>query len=152
MIMTIVTPNTGPELDGEGRRLVPLSRQESIDLVGSVGFGRIVFTARALPAIRPVNHLLDDGDIIIRTHHGTAITGEARSDAVVAYEVDEIDPVTHVGWSVIVTGIAWRISDRPSVERYGKLLRPWVDGPKDCVIRITPELVTGYRLAPATGY
>lgn len=147
--MAIVTPNAGPERTLDGRHLVPLSWQESIALVGSVSFGRIVFTARALPAVRPVNHLLDDGDIIIRTHLGSAITGEARSDAVVAYEVDDIDQAEHLGWSVVVTGIAWHITDRPAIERYERLLRPWVDGPKESVIRIMPELVTGYRLAPS---
>jgi Pyridoxamine 5'-phosphate oxidase len=146
--MSIMTSDAGPQYAGDGRRMVPLSWTESIALLGSVSFGRIVFTARALPAIRPVNHLLDEGDIIIRTHLGSAITGEARGDAVVAYEADAIDSAEHLGWSVVVTGIAWRIRDQQAVARYKRLLRPWVDGPKESVIRVMPEMVTGYRLAP----
>ncbi|WP_370095729.1 hypothetical protein [Streptacidiphilus sp. MAP12-20] len=29
-----------------------------------------MFTQHALPAIRPVNHIVDQGDIIIRSHNG----------------------------------------------------------------------------------
>ena len=138
-----------PAPAGEGRRLVPLTWQDSLDLLGTVSFGRIVFTSRALPAIRPVNHLLDEGDIIIRTTLGAAITGAARSDTVVAYEADNIDQLDHLGWSVVVTGIAWHVTDQRAVERYQRLLRPWVDGPRDSVIKVMPELVTGYRLVPS---
>lgn len=65
-------------------------------LLASVRLGRIVFTHRGLPAIRPVNHVLDGKDIVIRTHPGAAIvayTGPA-SGVVVAYEADAIDPGT----------------------------------------------------------
>lgn len=148
MIMTGVE---SPDRADQARHLVPLSRQESIALLAGVSLGRIVFTARALPAVRPVNHVVDGGEIIIRTHHGTAITGAARQGAVVAYEADEIDPHEHLGWSVIVTGVVRQVTDQPSIERYEKLLRPWLDGRRDFVIRLTPEIVTGYRLVPGPG-
>ena len=43
-------------------------------LLGSVSLGRVVFTARALPAIRPVTHLVDGDHVIIRTDRDAAIT------------------------------------------------------------------------------
>jgi hypothetical protein len=127
------------------RRQEALSRQKSLRLLGSVPFGRIVFTMRALPAIRPVNHVLADGNIIIRTHLGGAVMSAAG--LVVAYEADAIDPAEHLGWSVIVTGIATSV-DGPDRTRYERLLRPWTNGHKDQVIRIEPELVTGFELVP----
>jgi hypothetical protein len=68
-------------------------------LLGSVSLGRIVFTARALPAIRPVCHLVDGDHVIIRTDSSAAITSELRAEAgtVVAYEADAIDPAEHLG-------------------------------------------------------
>src|SRR5258708_36398974 len=48
-------------------------------LLGSVSLGRIVFTARALPAIRPVCHLVDGDYVIIRTDSSAAITSELRA-------------------------------------------------------------------------
>lgn len=126
------------------RRLVELTREESLSRLAGVSFGRIVFTRHALPAIRPVNHLVDDGAIILRTHLGAAIL--ASVGTVVAYEADEIDPVEHTGWSVIVTGVATRVRDAAEAARYEGLLRPWMDGALNEIIRIRPEIVTGYRL------
>jgi Pyridoxamine 5'-phosphate oxidase len=42
-----------------------LTAAESWRLLAGVSLGRIVFTRRAMPAIRPVNHLVDDKTIII---------------------------------------------------------------------------------------
>jgi hypothetical protein len=134
------------------RLLTELTRGQSLRLLASVRLGRIVFTHRALPAIRPVNHLLDGEDEVIRTHPGAAIvvdTGPA-SGVVVAYEADAIDPGTGLGWSVIVTGIARQVTGHDDVARYKQLLQPWVAGDMSQVIRISPEIVTGYRLDPAT--
>src|SRR5690349_16567976 len=71
------------------RELRRLSREESLRLLSDAAMGRVVFTQHALPAIQPVNHVIDDGDIIIRTHLGAAITLAVDGhDAVVAYEAD----------------------------------------------------------------
>jgi Pyridoxamine 5'-phosphate oxidase len=117
-------------------------------LLGSVSLGRIVFTARALPAIRPVTHLVDGDYVIIRTDSGAAITSELRAEAgtVVAYEVDAIDPAEHLGWSVIVVGVAHRVIDADEATFYRRALRPWVSGAKDQVIAIHADMVTGFRL------
>ncbi|WP_037603856.1 pyridoxamine 5'-phosphate oxidase family protein [Streptacidiphilus rugosus] len=134
---------------GQPRAMRPLDPAEAMGLLGSVGLGRVVFTRDALPAIRPVNHLVEDGDIIIRTHDGAALTtatGADQGGVVVAYEADQIDPDTHTGWSVIVTGYAHRVTDPAENERYRTLLRPWVDRATDCAVRIHPELITGFQL------
>jgi hypothetical protein len=136
--------------DGRPGRLTNLSRQDCLRLLGSVPLGRIVFTAGALPAIRPVNHALVDDDIVIRTQLGSSIgTGARRGGVVVAYEADEIDLIAHTGWSVVVTGIAELVRDPDELVRYAGAPAPWVDQPTDCVIRIRPELVNGYRLDPS---
>ena len=90
-----------------------LDTDEAIRLLASVEFGRVVFTVNSLPAIRPVNHLLDDGRIIIRARLTSAISSRARSadGIVVAYEADSIDPHTRSGWSVVATGRAYTITD-----------------------------------------
>jgi nitroimidazol reductase NimA-like FMN-containing flavoprotein (pyridoxamine 5'-phosphate oxidase superfamily) len=121
---------------------------ECWDLLRGTSLGRVVFTMHALPAIRPVNHLVDGRTIVIRSHLGSAITGHAsRSGAVVCYEADDIDPVRHTGWSVIVTGTARLVTGPEAVSRYRQALEPWVTRPMDQVIAITPEMITGIRLA-----
>lgn len=142
-------PPVGP------RQSIELNSDEALRLLGSVSFGRIVFTRHALPAVRPVNHVLDDGDLVIRTHENAALTSRAQeadgSGVVVAYEADSIDPDTHLGWSVVVTGRARLVTDPDELRHYQALLRPWVRQAMDYAVRIRPELVTGIRLTAADG-
>ncbi|MFC9994038.1 pyridoxamine 5'-phosphate oxidase family protein [Nocardia sp. NPDC127526] len=142
-------------LDGElpPRDTIQLTREEALRLLSSVSYGRVVFTREALPAIRPVNHLLDEGEIIVvRTRLTSRLTSAVRADAnvVVAYEADDIDPIQQLGWSVVVTGIARTVTDPERVARYERLLRPWVNGAMDTVVAIEPALVTGIRLVDAS--
>jgi nitroimidazol reductase NimA-like FMN-containing flavoprotein (pyridoxamine 5'-phosphate oxidase superfamily) len=132
------------------RQMIALSREEAIRLLSEVSLGRIVFTQQALPAVRPVNHVVDDGDIVIRTH-GSATLASMASPAgapgvVVAYEADAIDPETHLGWSVVATGYAQLVTDPDLLARYKRVLRPWVDQTMESAVRIRPDLVTGFRL------
>lgn len=137
--------------DESQHRRIDLDRAEALRLLGSVSLGRIVFTRQALPTVRPVNHILDDGDIVIRTHEGAALTSHAEqagdNSVVVAYEADAIDPDTHLGWSVVVTGYARLVTDPGELLRIRASLQPWapVEG-MDQAVRIRPELVTGVLL------
>ena len=135
------------------QRQAPMTAAESLALLGTVPLGRIGFTSKALPVIRPVNHIIDEGSIVIRSHEGAAIMSAARpaEGAVVAYEADAIDLEGHRGWSVVVTGVARLVTDPEEAARYRKLLRPWATGQADYVIRISPELVTGFRLSSENG-
>jgi hypothetical protein len=132
------------------RRTVELDDGEALRLLGAVSLGRVVFTRHALPTVRPVNHVLVDGDIVIRTHGDPALVRYTRRSgtegAVVAYEADDIDPATHLGWSVVVTGYARLITDPRELDRYRALLRPWVTERTDHAVRIHPDLITGVRL------
>jgi nitroimidazol reductase NimA-like FMN-containing flavoprotein (pyridoxamine 5'-phosphate oxidase superfamily) len=130
------------------RDLTELTDAESLALLGSVSLGRIVFTTRALPTVRPVSHILDDGQIVIRSHLGAAIVSQtdANSGAVVAYEADDLDPDQRLGWSVSVTGTARILRNDDQVERYRRRLSPWVNDEKDHIIVIHPELINGFRL------
>ncbi|WP_329331856.1 pyridoxamine 5'-phosphate oxidase family protein [Streptomyces sp. NBC_00663] len=130
-----------------------LDSSEALRLLGGVSLGRVVFTRHALPQIRPVNHVVDGGDIVIRTHEGAALTSHTRQGdgegVVVAYEADVIDPDTHLGWSVVVTGYAHLVTDPRELARYRTLLRPWVEQTMDYAVRIRPDLVTGVLLTAA---
>ncbi len=130
----------------EHRWLQPLSRTKALSLLGSVPIGRLVFTHQALPAIRPVNHIVEGESVIVRATAGAAITSASQRGTVVAYEADSIDPETHLGWSVIVVGTARLLTDDRSAARYRARLRPWVSGTADDVITISADVVTGYQM------
>ncbi|MFD9270218.1 pyridoxamine 5'-phosphate oxidase family protein [Streptomyces goshikiensis] len=132
------------------RHMRDLDRSEALRLLSTVSLGRIVFTRHALPAVRPVNHLVVGEDVIVRIHEdgalGSLVAPCDVPGVVVAYEADVIDPVTHLGWSVVVTGYARVVADTDEVDRYASLLRPWVARPMTGALRIRPDLVTGFRL------
>jgi nitroimidazol reductase NimA-like FMN-containing flavoprotein (pyridoxamine 5'-phosphate oxidase superfamily) len=129
------------------RRLEQLTRTEALELISSVPIGRLVFTHQALPAIRPVNHLVEGESVIVRATAGAAVTAAAgRDGVVVAYEADEIDNNARVGWSVIIVGTARLLTDEMAADRYRARLTPWLSESMDDVIIITADIVTGYRM------
>ncbi|MBL1109012.1 pyridoxamine 5'-phosphate oxidase family protein [Streptomyces sp. 5-8] len=129
------------------RRRIDLDRAEALRLLGSVPLGRLVFTRQALPTVRPVIHIVDGDDIVIRTHEGCAVTSRTRQPGggvVVAYEADVIDPLTRAGWSVVITGYARLVTDPGELMRIRGLLEPLVPQQEtDHTVRIHPEMVTG---------
>lgn len=137
------------------RQAIQLTEGECWHLLNSVSIGRVVFTERAMPAIRPVNHLIDARKIIIRTHNGAAIASRASAGAngggrpqgsVVSYEADELDPVRRTGWSVIATGLARLVTEPADIARYTAAIEPWIAGEMDQIVVIEPQFISGLRL------
>jgi len=130
-----------------GSHVQRLGEAAAMRLLASVDYGRVVFTLNALPAIRPVNHLVDEGRIVIRTRLTSALSIDVRAaeDVVVAYEADSIDSQNRTGWSVVVTGLAHTLTDPDQVLRYEQLLHPWVNQ-ADTVVAIAPRMITGSRI------
>jgi len=129
------------------RRLEQLTRTQALELLSSVPIGRLVFTHQALPAIRPVNHLVEGESVIVRATSGAAITSAAgRTGVVVAYEADDIDAVAQLGWSVIIVGTARLLTGEIAAEHYRSRLTPWLSDALDDVITISADVVTGYRM------
>ncbi len=130
------------------RQALELTEGECWQLLRNTSLGRVVFTHHAMPAIRPVNHLVDDKAIVFRSQLGAAIVSRAAAGdgTVVAYEVDDLDATRHTGWSVIVTGLARLVREPAAIERYERLLEPWIAGQMDHVISIEPRFISGIRL------
>jgi nitroimidazol reductase NimA-like FMN-containing flavoprotein (pyridoxamine 5'-phosphate oxidase superfamily) len=130
------------------REVIP--RQEALRLLASVPVGRIVFTVQALPAIQPVNFVLDDEAVVIRIGEGSTLI-TALKNAVVAFEADEIDSAQRTGWSVTITGRAVEIGDPAERARLALLVVPRGSGLRNHFIRIPAEVVKARRLGPESG-
>jgi hypothetical protein len=140
--------------DGQPARMRPVDREEGLRLLSTTRFGRIVFTVRGLLEVRPVDHLVDGGDVIMRTHTGAAVLRAVGQ--VVAYQADHVTAGPLLEWNVVVIGVAEVETDSEAIARYERTLLPTVDLPMDHVLRIQPELVSGDVLdkagdLPATG-
>lgn len=129
------------ELHEDGLSVVP--EQGCAELLARGLIGRIGVTMGALPVILPVNYAMLDGDIVFATSEGTKLRA-AANHAVVAFEVDEVNPDDRSGWSVLVVGPAREITDPGEITRAQALgLRPWAGGHRERFIRVRTELVSG---------
>jgi nitroimidazol reductase NimA-like FMN-containing flavoprotein (pyridoxamine 5'-phosphate oxidase superfamily) len=134
------------QLDRNG--LEVLSRGECLHLLAKSRVGRVVVTDRALPAAFPVNFALLDEDVVFMTTTGSKLEA-AEGEEVMAFEADEIDPVGHGGWSVLVQGLASVVADPEELAQARALgLEPWASGGNFQFVRIRAELVSGRRLLP----
>ena len=129
------------EIDRNG--LEVLDRDECIRLLRTASLGRIGITAGALPTILPVNFRVDGDRILFRTSVGTKLDAATRG-AVVAFEVDDFDPMYHSGWSVVVTGVARPLEDPPDRAMY--TTPRWAPGKSERLVEVSIEEVSGRRL------
>ncbi|GHE31839.1 DNA-binding protein [Streptomyces griseoaurantiacus] len=129
-----------------------MDRRECLRLLAEVPVGRVVYTRHALPAVLPVNFVLDaDSSVLLRTSAGSDLL-RAVDGVVVAFEADEFDAASHCGWSVVVTGPANVVTDPAEHER---MLRSgpqsWMPIQDDVFIRIESAMVTGRELTALRG-
>jgi hypothetical protein len=80
---------------------VTLSADDCLDLLRTKTIGRIAYTDRALPAIGLVSYRVDNGTVVLQSDASVSI---ALRDAVVAFQADDMDPVSGTGWSVTCVG------------------------------------------------
>ncbi len=127
--------------------MTALSEHECFDRLALARFGRVALSSGALPVIFPVHYALLGRDPVFRTDPGTKLMA-ASDGQVLCLEIDEIHPVLHTGWSVLVTGRAEVIRDRPDLDAAAALpLRPWI-GHGEAYVRIGAALVSGREISP----
>jgi uncharacterized protein len=136
---------SAPQFDRNG--LEVLDRKTSLRLLATAVLGRIGVTTGALPTILPVNFVVDGEQILVRTSVGTKLHAAAVG-AVVAFEVDDFDPLDHTGWSVAVTGPAREISEPKELERIRELHLPHWSRADGHVLAIDVVIVSGRRIVP----
>ncbi len=128
--------------------LESLSEEECLALLAHVQYGRMaVVTADGRPEIFPVNFVLHDRTVVIVT--GSAVLESWAPLGHVAFEADSIDPASHEGWDVVVTGEGADISDAVdhlSLLARGERVEQWAPGKKDHWISIVNPRFNGRRL------
>ena len=129
-------------------RLQMLGRDECLQLLAGKCLGRVAFTERALPVIRPVNYALVGHHIVLQTQPDGL--GRRLDGQVVAFEVDEMDSEHGTGWSVVLTGVARLLRRSGELTRQASipLLSLAGDGHDDRVC-IVPGQITGRRIRAA---
>jgi nitroimidazol reductase NimA-like FMN-containing flavoprotein (pyridoxamine 5'-phosphate oxidase superfamily) len=123
-----------------------LRRDECLQLLGSVVLGRVGITVGALPVILPVSFRLIGERILFRTGVGTKLDAATRH-AVVAFEVDEMDLLSHSGWSVVVTGPTREVTDPVALAEMALANLPrWARSDQERIVEIDAAIVSGRRI------
>jgi uncharacterized protein len=136
----------------DSRRIETIEEFEVLDvleclrLLDGALVGRVVFTDKSLPSVQPVNFVLDGDAVLIRTAIDSDLACAVR-DAVVAFEVDDIDLERWRGWSVNAIGRAQVVNDPREIERLSTLPLPIGTGRGERqFVRIPMTLLSGQRL------
>ncbi|GIG70999.1 hypothetical protein Pen01_72940 [Phytomonospora endophytica] len=137
------------------RKLHDLPTEEALRRVASVSLGRLVYFARALPAVWPTTHLVDGELIVVLAHRDSALCrglrGSTIGEYVIAYEVDIFNGHLHTGWCVVVTGPVRFINEeevenRVDLDALRSRIPDWADAEDIALLGIRAEVVTGYEL------
>lgn len=119
-------------------------------LAASGGVGRVAVADGSHPVILPVNFAMDEDRVVFRTAAGTKLDAVLHG-AHAAFEIDDIDPATESGWSVVVRGRSELVTNDVERQRLATELplRPWAgeEGKTNWIV-IVPEIVTGRQLRP----
>jgi len=132
--------------------LEQLDEAECLRLIAPGGIGRIAYTGRYDLTVLPVNYQLHGGAILFRTSADSLTvddlrTGISGSEYRVAFEIDDFDPVTREGWSVLVQGPAHHLDDAAErAEALAAGVQPWPGGERDHFIKISPMRISGRRV------
>jgi nitroimidazol reductase NimA-like FMN-containing flavoprotein (pyridoxamine 5'-phosphate oxidase superfamily) len=123
-----------------------LTEDEARRLLAAAEVGRVGITIGALPAIFPVNYRLIDDAIFFRTAPGSKMAA-ATAGAVVAFEVDEIQPEQRGGWSVLVVGRSEVVHDLDlTFKVVDSQLQPFAGGRRSGIVRISSDFISGRRI------
>lgn len=124
-----------------------LSVDECLSLLVGEHIGRLAFVVHGEPVVLPVTYALDGDVVTFRTGaRGTLHVATWRQR--VALEADGLNRATRSGWSVLVKGVARRVTDPAEVERLSALpLLPWGDERDSAFVQIDATAVTGRRIA-----
>jgi nitroimidazol reductase NimA-like FMN-containing flavoprotein (pyridoxamine 5'-phosphate oxidase superfamily) len=120
--------------------MVELPADECWKLLRTAAIGRVAMIRGGLPSVLPVNICVHDGAVWLRVGPG-ALLDAALTGNVLSIEADEVDRVTHAGWSVVATGRAEVAAERDDLP-----VRSWGRPDASHLVRVPAELVTGRRL------
>lgn len=123
-----------------------LDEPTCIRLLAAHRFGRIAFAHESWPLILPVNYVYDEPSVVVRTGPGAKL--ESAPMTAVAFEIDDVDPKGRWGWSVVVQGPAFDITD--ALDQYSEHARtlavePWAPGERAHWLKISARHISGRR-------
>lgn len=127
--------------------VIDLSRTECERLLRGGVVGRAAIATPLGPHVVPVNYAVVDDTIVIRTSP-YSVLGTYGRDALVAFEVDQLDHERHRGWSVVARGKTREVTDPAELDRIWSSWppRPWAAGSRGLHLRLPWTELSGRQL------
>ena len=108
--------------------------------------GRVAVVVNGVPEIVPVNYAVVDGDVVFRSGTGSKLHAALASQPV-SFEVDHIDETTRTGWSVLLSGTSYVVTDAEEQARIEALdLDAWAPGTREEIVRVRADLLSGREI------
>lgn len=122
-----------------------LSEEESLELLATKTFGRLVVRLKDDMDLYPLNYVVSEGAIYFRTAEGSKLfTLTLNHD--VLFEADFVDEAEHNAWSVVVKGNAEALKSNAEIEKADELpLKPWLPTLKYNYVKVTPTSISGRK-------
>jgi len=124
-----------------------LRYRQCVELLAHARLGRCAFSTPQGPVIVPVNHVVHDDAVVIRTSPYSQL-GLVGWSSRLAFEVDHFDEATRTGWSVVATGRCERVED-PTDRGFLHSFHdpdPWAQGMRTLYLRLRWDQLTGRRI------
>lgn len=125
-------------------RFVVLPPGECRQVLADHSVGRIGWVASAGLTVLPVVYGLIGDDIVFRTSAHTQLA-ELNEPTEVAFEVDDLDFGTRVGWSIVVRGMSAPYTG----DTLPDIPAAWAPGERPLFLRIRPTTYSGRAVAAA---
>jgi hypothetical protein len=119
---------------------------ECLEILARNSLGRIAFVAEGRQEIFPVDYGVKAGTVVIRRAPGTKLAHTPGSE--VGFEIDDYDYEKGVGWSVVVHGVAYDVTDSGddfACSARGANVTPLAPGSKVHRLAIKPSAISGRR-------
>jgi uncharacterized protein len=134
------------QLDRSNNPLEVLSEDQCRELLASRDLGRIAFSIGDQPEIFPVNYAVDGSIVVFRAASDAVLVQAVKGR--VAFEVDDWDSDSRVGWSVVMKGVAQEVTT--GIDPFSSALRerhvfPLAPGARERWIAIYPAEISGRR-------
>ena len=122
-----------------------LSDEESLELLATKTFGRLVVRRKDDMDLFPLNYLVHEGEIYFRTAEGSKLFSLTLNNDVL-FEADNVDGDSQEAWSVVVKGTARTLSSNAEIEAADQLpLKPWLPTLKYNYVVVSPNEISGRK-------
>jgi nitroimidazol reductase NimA-like FMN-containing flavoprotein (pyridoxamine 5'-phosphate oxidase superfamily) len=123
-----------------------LTEEQCVQLLELHDLGRVAVALGGQPEVFPVNYATDGKIVVFRTARGTKL--DRSTEGRIAFEVDDWDPMSGTGWSVMLKGVAEEVKE--GADPFAGSLRsrhvtPLAPGQRTLWIAIYPSEISGRR-------